>query len=221
MLDGDFAIGALKGTLPTQPFVHHNAKCILIARRTRLALNLFWGHVGDGACHVLGALVARTLGDGGDAEVAEQDLVTPPQQHILWLNIAMDELLIVGILQGFGDLLDIADNGGQRQRDAFGMSVAQRAVGGVVHDEERDAILDIEVQHTHNMRVDERCDGLGFAVEVLDVGSLHVEPQVLAEIDLGETSASQETYEAIVAQLLTYTIRHTKPTSFSSILQII
>src|SRR6266849_7233538 len=113
------------------------------------------------------------------------------------------------------------------------MLAAQGAVGGVVHHEERDAILDIEVKNAHNMRVDERCNGLRFAVEVLDVGSvcqlgvqdfdggLHVEAQVLAEIDLGETSASQEKHEAIVAQLLTYTIRHTKPTSFSSVLQLV
>src|SRR6266849_4151785 len=108
------------------------------------------------------------------------------------------------------------------------MLAAQGAVGGVVHHEERDAILDIEVKNAHNMRVDERCNGLRFAVEVLDVGSvcqlgvqdfdggLHVEPQVLAEIDLCETSTSQQAHEAIVAQLLTYTIRHSLSTCIIS-----
>src|SRR6266849_1326161 len=108
------------------------------------------------------------------------------------------------------------------------MLAAQRAVGGIVHDEEGHAVFDIEVQHAHDMRVDERCDGLGLAMKVLDVGSvcqvgvqdfdggLHVKPQVLTEIDLGEASASEQAHEAIVAQLLTYTIRHSLSTCIFS-----
>src|SRR5713226_6296866 len=104
--------------------------------------------------------------------------------------------------------------------------MAQGAVGGIVHDQERDAILDIEVKQSHDMWVSERCNGLGLAVEVLDVGSvcqlgvqdfdggLHVEPQVLAEIDFGETSSSQKIHEAIVPKLLAYTVDH-RHTSFS------
>ena len=58
-------------------------------------------------------LIARTLGDDGGAEVTEQDLVMPPQQHILGFDVAMDELLVVGILQGIGYLLNVGDDGGQ------------------------------------------------------------------------------------------------------------
>ncbi len=49
---------AAKVETTAEPFVDDNTQRILITRRTRLALNLFGGHVGDGADHVLGVLVA-------------------------------------------------------------------------------------------------------------------------------------------------------------------
>ena len=44
--------------------------------------------------------------DGGNAKVREQHLLAPTQQHILRLDIAVDEFLLVGILQGISYLLD-------------------------------------------------------------------------------------------------------------------
>jgi len=115
----------------------------------------------------------------------------------------MDQLLLMGILQGVGNLLDVGDDGRQRQRHAFGMLATQGAVGGVVYHEEGDAILDIEVQDAHDMRVNERGNSLGLELEVLYVvgigqlgvqdfdGGLPIESQVLSEVNFGEASTAQ------------------------------
>jgi len=50
------SVRALKGTVSAEPFVDHNAQGVLIAARTRLALDLFGRHVGDGTDDLLGAL---------------------------------------------------------------------------------------------------------------------------------------------------------------------
>lgn len=48
-----------------------------------------------------------------EAKITEQDLVVAPQQQVLRLEIAMNEVGIVCILQGGRDLLDVADNGAE------------------------------------------------------------------------------------------------------------
>ena len=55
------------------------------------------------------------MDNGRDAKVAEQDLVLYPDEHVLWLDIAMDQAFIVGVLQGTGHSLGIGDDG--RKRD--------------------------------------------------------------------------------------------------------
>ena len=39
------------------------------------------------------------MSDGGNAKIREQHLLSPTQQHILRLDIAVDEFLLVGVLQ--------------------------------------------------------------------------------------------------------------------------
>ncbi len=46
------------------------------------------------------------MSDGGNAKIREQHFLSATQQHILRLDIAMDEFLLVGVLQGLGYLLD-------------------------------------------------------------------------------------------------------------------
>src|SRR5947209_11717827 len=113
MLAGNLSKGAMKGTGSREPFVDHHGKRILITGRTGLAPKLFWGHVACRACDVLHTLRARGLGDQSNAEVAEQDLLASPNEQVLWFNIAMDEVLVVSVLEGISDLLDIAQDRGQ------------------------------------------------------------------------------------------------------------
>jgi hypothetical protein len=59
--------------------------------------------------------IPHSLRDDRDTEITEEKLVLRPQQHIVWLDIPVDQILIVNILQRSSDLLDIRDNGGERQ----------------------------------------------------------------------------------------------------------
>ena len=63
----------------------------------------------------------------------------------------MNELVVVGVLEGLGDLLDILHDGGHRHTATFGMPGAQGAAGGVGHDEVGSGVLDPEVKYTHNV----------------------------------------------------------------------
>ena len=53
--------------------------------------------------------------EDGDPKVTEQDLMAPPQQEVLWLDILMDYSLIINELQGFGHLLGIGNNSWYRE----------------------------------------------------------------------------------------------------------
>ena len=94
------------------------------------------------------------------------------------------------------------------------MQLAQGAIGRIIHDEKGNAIQQIEIKHAHDMRVHQRGNDLAFAVKILYIiffylrtqhfdRSLHVQPQMLTEIDLGKTSLPQQAHKAIVPQLLT------------------
>src|SRR6266571_1191303 len=98
MLDRYFSKGAMEGTVSGQPFIDNDCQRILVAGRTRMRLDLFRGHIGDGASHILCILVAGTLSDNGNTEVAEQDLTTLAKQHVLWLDVPVNQLLVMGIL---------------------------------------------------------------------------------------------------------------------------
>src|SRR6266567_3459020 len=100
----------MKRAVSAEPLIDDDAQCILIAGWTGLTVDLLRRHVGYRASHILRALVARTLGDERDTEVAEQDLAASSHEHVLRFDIAVNELLIVGILQSLSNLLDVGDD---------------------------------------------------------------------------------------------------------------
>src|SRR6266702_1159473 len=81
-----------------QPFVNNDPQRILITDRTRFALDLLRSHIGYCANDILGVLVARTLGHSGNAKIADQNLVIRSQQHILRLDITMDQFLAMRVV---------------------------------------------------------------------------------------------------------------------------
>jgi hypothetical protein len=98
MLAGNLGERPLKRATACQPFVDHDAQRILITDRARFALDLLRSHIGDRANDILGKLVARTLGHRGNAKVADQNLVVGSQQHVLRLDISMDQFLAMGVV---------------------------------------------------------------------------------------------------------------------------
>src|SRR5205823_3216920 len=101
--------------------------------------------------------------------ITEQDLVMTPQQYVLRLDVAMNQLVLMGVLQGLGQLPDIADNGGERQVCPAWMALAECAVGGVGHDQERRRAVYPKIQYTDNMWMLQAGDGASLGSELLDV----------------------------------------------------
>src|SRR5262245_32764809 len=108
------------------------------------------------------------MGHRHNAEIAEQNLMLLAHQHVPWLDIAVDELALVGILQGTSDLLDIGDDQGQGNSGARRMFLAERLVGCVIEHQEGSAILKIEIEHSHNMGMRQFSDHLCLTLEGVD-----------------------------------------------------
>src|SRR5712692_1687518 len=158
------------------------------------------------------------MGDGRDAKVAEQDLVLYSDEHVLRLDITMDQAFIMGVLQGTGHLFDVGDDGGQQDSRALWVTLAQGAVGCVFHDDERDTSFDAEVQDLYDVRVLE-AKGACLDEEAVQVvlgelwedfdGDLSVAAiEVLGQVDFAEATGSQQAREAVVVELLSYPISH-------------
>ena len=88
----------LKRPGSAQPLIDHDAQRVLITGWTRMSLNLLRRHISNCTCRIQRTLTASTLSYNSNAKVAEQDLITSPQQYIFWLDVPVDQLLIVGIL---------------------------------------------------------------------------------------------------------------------------
>src|SRR5260370_27499250 len=69
------------------------------------------GHVGDGASSRLPTRSPYLMRKHGDTKIAEQDLRVVSKQQVLWLDVLVNEIVIVKIVQGSGNLPHIRDNG--------------------------------------------------------------------------------------------------------------
>jgi hypothetical protein len=69
----------------------------------------------------------------GEAKVTQQHLEVGVEQHILRLDIAVQEPLVMGVLQGGSHLLDIGHDCLERQTGAWGMPLAEIAMRSMLH----------------------------------------------------------------------------------------
>src|SRR5712691_4127651 len=95
---GNFGSQPGKGAFSTEPFVDHDTKSILVAGRTRAILQLLGSHVGNAAGHGQRSIIVRILSQEGNTKVAEHDLVASADQEVLRLDIAVNQLLVMGAL---------------------------------------------------------------------------------------------------------------------------
>jgi hypothetical protein len=98
VLDGYFLKRSGEGGRAGQPFVEDNPQRVLIAGRARLRLKMLRGHVSHGPRHLFQFCRLGAVRQQRDAKVAEQQPIVPPQQHIFWLHISMDQLLVMRML---------------------------------------------------------------------------------------------------------------------------
>src|SRR6266568_2854288 len=107
------------------------------------------------------------MSDGDNAKVAEHHAPIFAQQHIVWFDIPVNQLMLVGILQGAGHLLHIRENLWEWERLPARMAGTQRPERCVLHHEKGHALLHIEVQHTDNIWMGESGNRLGFSSKAL------------------------------------------------------
>src|SRR5579884_3605053 len=157
MLHGHFNEGTVKWELAREPLVDHNSQSILVTLRVWSAQELLRSQIRGGSSHLLWQF-ERTVGMGvrcedGKAKVTEQDVIVRTEQHVLGFDIAVDESVIVGVLQGGSYLIDIANNGLEWQARPLWMAHTQGAARSVLHHQKGRTLLDREIEHAHDMRM--------------------------------------------------------------------
>jgi hypothetical protein len=137
------------------------------------------------------------LGEPGYAKIPQQDLLLSSHEQVLRFDVAVDEVLVVRILQGGGGLLDIAQDGGEGKRHSLGMPLAYGSIGRVVHHQIGGFSFDPEVEDAHDVWVHQASDGTGLPakgvciltcqlrMEQLNSG-LGPQVDVLPQVDLRE-----------------------------------
>src|SRR5437764_7323483 len=139
----------------------------------------------------------------------------------------MNQLLYMDIVQCLGYLFNVGDDSVKRHLCTFRLALAQRAIGRILHHQERKAILYLKIENTHNMRMHQTSHRARLAAQLLagltrEVsmhhldGCLCAQMQVLSQVDLGETPSPDQTEQAIVAKLLSHAVAHPRTSSRAS-----
>ncbi len=136
----------------------------------------------------------------------------------------MNQLLRMDIVQGFGHLPDVRDNDVRRYGCALRVALPQGAIGSILHNEKRQTIFYLKVQHAHDMGMYEARHRARLAAQLLLVlisevgmqhfdGRLSAQVQVLSQVDLSKAPSPDQMKQAIVAKLLSYTVAHPRTSS--------
>src|SRR5258708_28201407 len=134
MLDCYLSKRSVKGTCPTQPFIHHYGQRVLLAGWNGLLLNLLRSDVSNWPCqvlHTLRAMIMRTLRHQGNAKVTQQHLVATAQQHIFRLHIPVNHLLLMSVLERGCYLVYIVDECSKWQLGDLGVVFASGAIRSI------------------------------------------------------------------------------------------
>src|SRR5690242_12945998 len=92
-----------------EQFMDEDGEGVLIAGAQRTPFELFRSRVYHRTLKI-DDIRYKAIGNRGGAEVVEDDLVLAGEQHVLRLDIAVNYLVLVNILQGFGDLARVGNN---------------------------------------------------------------------------------------------------------------
>src|SRR5260370_5478568 len=116
-----------------EPLVDHDCQGVLVAGGKGIAQTQFRSRVPRRASYPLP--MAGPLPQERYPKVSEQHLVVPSEQDVFWFDVAANQVTLVRILQGSGDLLHIGNNLGRRWTSATWITLSQGAVRGIFHDE--------------------------------------------------------------------------------------
>ena len=118
-------------------------------------------------------------------------------EHVFRLEITVEQVLIVGVLQGRGDGARVGDDSQERYRRARRVKLSQIPIQSIVHHQVGGLLLDAKVEDTDDMRMHqvaqltscrkEVLGGMRIYLSVQDFDSnLAIEVDVLAQIDVGK-----------------------------------
>jgi len=168
MLAGNVNKGTGEGARTTQPFVGDNAQRVLVAGKTCLTLELLRRCIWNRPGRLLVCLRIAAMRDYDQAKITEQDLPTLPNKYILGLDIPVNQPAHVGMIQGRGYLLHHRHNLLQLYTCLFGDNAPDRAIGGIAHDEVRNALFTPVVEDTHDIRVIQAGNDLCLVQKILE-----------------------------------------------------
>ncbi len=99
MLGADLQTSLMKKRLPAKPLIDHRSQGVLVARPQRATNDLLGSHVIGRAFQLvcLELLVAYSRRGMSDAEITEPDLAPWFKQHVLGLDVTVDQPMIVYI----------------------------------------------------------------------------------------------------------------------------
>ena len=146
----------------------------------------------------------------GDAKVREQHHVIGTQQHVFRLDIAVNQALLMRVLQGGSYLSRVVDNGEHRHTGTLRMAVSQGAFGSIVHHQEGFILPtqpkveqghDVGMAQTkHAGLVQKRTPIVGFDQTYLEDfdSDLRLIVEMLSQVDIAKTAAPEPSEQAIV-----------------------
>src|SRR6266516_5973776 len=108
----------LQGKVSAQPLVDHHGKRVLVAGRADMTANLFGRHVVKRAKTLLHLDGFRTSSEQRQAKIAEQHLMFGSYEQVFGFEVTVEQVLIVGILQGRGDGARVGDDRLERNNRA-------------------------------------------------------------------------------------------------------
>ncbi len=130
----DLVQGAAVGGRAGEQLAEDAAEGVDVGGAGDAAVELLGGHVGDGADDERG-LGAGALQEAGDAEVGEeQALAVGGEEHVLGLDVAVDEAAGVGVVERGGGLAHVGQGAADGERPGA-EGVGEGAAGDVGHDE--------------------------------------------------------------------------------------
>src|SRR6266487_1214389 len=104
----------LKGKVAAQPLVDHHGQGVLITGRADVTANLFGRHVVKRAKTLLHLDGSRTNSEQRQTKVAEEHLMLGSYEQVFGLEVTVEQVLIVGKLQGRGNGARVGDDSPER-----------------------------------------------------------------------------------------------------------
>src|ERR1035437_2985606 len=112
-------------------------------------------------------------------------------EHVVRLDVAMDDTVRVGVGEGVGDVAQNAERLGNRQLVLFGETRAERLAGDERHGVVEQAVLGARAEERNDMRMLKLGRELDLALEALDaqaggeIRGQHLEHDLPIEIEVG------------------------------------